>query len=80
MLVLSMQVCRWEFLIFSGTFETTLSVSEHPDQGRLVFDLLKSAFMRSFHVCWQVRLRDMPSQVPKPGVMEAKHGFCLLSI
>ncbi|KAK9818614.1 hypothetical protein WJX74_001276 [Apatococcus lobatus] len=50
-----LQVCRWEFLIFSGTFETTLSVSEHPDQGRLVFNLLQSAFMRNFHVCWQLK-------------------------
>ena len=62
------QVCRWEFLIFSGTFETTLSVSEHPDEGRLVFGLLESAFMRNFHVCWQVKRSILCQASLLPGV------------
>lgn len=53
--VLCMQTCRWEFLVFSGTFDTHLTVEEDRPAGRVVFNLVNSAFMRSFQGLWQVR-------------------------
>ena len=52
-----MQTCRWEFLVFSGTFDTHLTVEEDRPAGRVVFNLAAprgSAFMRSFQGLWQV--------------------------
>ena len=49
-----MQVCRWEFLIFSGLFKLVLSV--HAEEGSprsLVFRLVRSSFMRSMEGRWQ---------------------------
>lgn len=52
---MSVQICRWEFLAFSGTFKTLLNVDEERDAGRLVFSLIKSSFMKDFEGQWQVR-------------------------
>jgi hypothetical protein len=49
------QKCRWEFLVFSGSFDTTLTVDEEPGAGRLVFRQLQSSFMRDFEGRWQAR-------------------------
>ena len=49
-----MQVCRWEFLVFNGTFKTLLRVHEAPQDGKLVFSLIKSSFMKDFVGQWQV--------------------------
>lgn len=49
-----MQICRWEFLTFSGTFKTLLDVHEEPEAGKVVFSLIKSAFMKDFEGQWQV--------------------------
>ena len=49
-----MQICRWEFLAFSGTFKTLLNVHEERDAGRVVFSLIKSSFMKDFEGQWQV--------------------------
>ena len=49
-----MQVCRWEFLVFNGTFKTLLRVHEAPKDGKLVFSLIKSSFMKDFVGQWQV--------------------------
>jgi len=48
------QICRWEFLAFSGTFKTLLNVHEERDAGRVVFSLIKSSFMKDFEGQWQV--------------------------
>ncbi|KAK9824396.1 hypothetical protein WJX72_009979 [[Myrmecia] bisecta] len=53
-----LQLCRWEFLIFSGTFKTLLSVAEDPVAGRLVFSLVNSSFMRDFEGRWQITPLD----------------------
>jgi hypothetical protein len=47
-------VCRWEFLVFSGTFETQLTVDEDRKAGTVVFNLVSSTFMRHFQGRWQV--------------------------
>ncbi|KAK9832595.1 hypothetical protein WJX81_002087 [Elliptochloris bilobata] len=49
-----LQKCRWEFLAFSGSFDTQLAVSEEAAAGRLVFRQLQSSFMRNFEGRWQV--------------------------
>lgn len=49
------KVCRWEFLVFSGTFETELTVEEDVAGGSVVFSLVSSSFMRHFEGRWQVR-------------------------
>ncbi|DBB11662.1 TPA: hypothetical protein ACH3X3_007042 [Trebouxia sp. C0006] len=49
-----LQICRWEFLAFSGTFKTLLNVHEERDAGRVVFSLIKSSFMKDFEGQWQV--------------------------
>ncbi|KAL3160715.1 hypothetical protein ABBQ32_010626 [Trebouxia sp. C0010 RCD-2024] len=49
-----LQICRWEFLAFSGTFKTLLNVDEERDAGRLVFSLIKSSFMKDFEGQWQL--------------------------
>lgn len=49
-----LQVCRWEFLVFSGTFETKLTVEEDLPIGTVVFHLVSSSFMRQFEGRWQV--------------------------
>ena len=51
----SLQICRWEFLAFSGTFKTLLNVHEERDAGRVVFSLIKSSFMKDFEGQWQVK-------------------------
>eukprot|EP00955_Chlamydomonas_euryale_P099852 365247-Chlamydomonas_euryale.AAC.19 len=43
--MLCSQTCSWGFLVFSGTFECTFEVQEHP--GGLEFKLLESDFMVS---------------------------------
>lgn len=49
------QDCKWHFLLFSGTFQTRLSVREEPHHLRLTFNLLDgSIFMRDFVGQWQV--------------------------
>lgn len=48
------QVCRWEFLVFSGKFPLELTVSEDPGSRKLVFKLASSPFMRTFKGTWQV--------------------------
>lgn len=53
--ILFVQICRWEFLAFSGTFKTLLNVHEERDAGRVVFSLIKSSFMKDFEGQWQVR-------------------------
>ena len=40
--------------MFSGTFKTLLKVHEAPQDGKLVFSLIKSAFMKDFVGQWQV--------------------------
>lgn len=50
-----LQICRWEFLAFSGTFKTLLNVHEEKDAGRVVFSLIKSSFMKDFEGQWQVK-------------------------
>ncbi|DBA90942.1 TPA: hypothetical protein ACH3X1_016152 [Trebouxia sp. C0004] len=49
-----LQICRWEFLAFSGTFKTLLNVHEERDAGRVVFSLIKSSFMKDFEGQWQL--------------------------
>ncbi|BDA47163.1 hypothetical protein COCOBI_10-0080 [Coccomyxa sp. Obi] len=49
-----LQVCRWEFLVFSGTFETKLTVEENLPSGTVVFHLVSSSFMKQFEGRWQV--------------------------
>ncbi|KAL3139314.1 hypothetical protein ABBQ38_003652 [Trebouxia sp. C0009 RCD-2024] len=49
-----LQICRWEFLAFSGTFKTLLNVDEERDAGRVVFSLIKSSFMKDFEGQWQL--------------------------
>lgn len=49
------QKCKWEFLVFSGSFDTRLAVSEDPAAGTLVFRQLHSSFMRTFEGRWQAR-------------------------
>ncbi len=51
-----MQMCRWEFLVFSGTFETRLTVHEARQHGEVVFNLISSSFMRQFQGAWKVCL------------------------
>ncbi|KAK9905740.1 hypothetical protein WJX75_005449 [Coccomyxa subellipsoidea] len=48
------QLCRWEFLVFSGNFETELTVEEDLPNGSVVFRLVTSSFMRQFEGRWQV--------------------------
>ncbi len=55
-----MQTCRWEFLVFSGTFDTALTVEEDHAAGRVVFNLVSSSFMRSFQGAWQVSAHALP--------------------
>ena len=50
------QICRWEFLVFSGTFETRLAVHEARKHGEVVFDLISSSFMQQFQGAWKVRV------------------------
>ncbi|KAK9808327.1 hypothetical protein WJX73_002249 [Symbiochloris irregularis] len=49
-----LQDCRWQFLMFSGSFRTRLAVHEDPQQQRLTFSLLEASFMRDFEGQWQV--------------------------
>lgn len=73
------QDCKWHFLLFSGTFQTRLSVREEPHHLRLTFNLLDgSIFMRDFVGQWQLtpqadgscavqhRLTVQPSVSPPP--------------
>lgn len=48
------QICRWEFLVFSGKFEMKVSVAEQPAAHSLTFDLVHSPFMRTFQGKWRV--------------------------
>ena len=54
-----LQICRWEFLAFSGTFKTLLNVHEERDAGRVVFSLIKSSFMKDFEGQWQVKHHNL---------------------
>ena len=60
-----LQDCKWQFLMFSGTFETSLFMTEERKANRLSFNLAKpSMFMRSFQGRWQVgQLPVMTMQV-----------------
>lgn len=48
------QVCRWEFLLFSGKFKMQVSVAEQPAVHSLTFGLIHSPFMRTFQGQWRV--------------------------
>mmetsp|Transcript_12426 Transcript_12426/g.29521 ORF Transcript_12426/g.29521 Transcript_12426/m.29521 type:complete len:183 (+) Transcript_12426:433-981(+) len=48
------QVCRWKFLLFSGTFNSTLAVRQMPDNGIVQFELVESDFLSEFHGQWSV--------------------------
>lgn len=61
MTVFMVQLCRWEFLVFSGTFETRLGVEEDLPRGSVVFRLVSSSFMRQFEGRWQVRISSTQS-------------------
>lgn len=54
------QTCKWAFLIFSGTFVTSLAVSEDPVARRLAFHLVQSSFMRKFVGRWEVCAAPAP--------------------
>lgn len=56
------QVCRWEFLMFSGKFEMALTVSEQSSDRVVTFSLVSSPFMRTFQGRWQARL-SAPQQI-----------------
>ena len=61
----SLQSCRWEFLIFSGSFRIVLSV--HVDEAgprTLVFRRVQSTFMRAMEGRWQVRASSSELHVP----------------
>uniref|UniRef100_A0A7S1X3D0 Coenzyme Q-binding protein COQ10 START domain-containing protein n=1 Tax=Tetraselmis chuii TaxID=63592 RepID=A0A7S1X3D0_9CHLO len=49
-----LQKCRWTFLMFSGTFDAILSVREVPEQKVLLFELVRSSFMKGFEGRWHV--------------------------
>ena len=74
----SVQVCRWEFLIFSGLFKLVLSV--HAGEGgprSLVFRLVRSSFMRSMEGRWQARF--LPALACSAGAIVgtwARRVFC----
>ncbi len=55
--ILTPQVCRWEFLVFSGKFPMELTVAESAEQRAITFSLASSPFMHSFQGTWQVRGR-----------------------
>ena len=61
---LPMQECKWEFLIFSGSFSAELTVKEERNQGRLTFSLIESSFMEEFVGRWKVLLCDFKSSAP----------------
>eukprot|EP01025_Chloroclados_australasicus_P000193 TRINITY_DN10094_c0_g1_i2.p1 TRINITY_DN10094_c0_g1~~TRINITY_DN10094_c0_g1_i2.p1 ORF type:complete len:230 (-),score=11.57 TRINITY_DN10094_c0_g1_i2:357-1046(-) len=48
------QVCRWEFLLLSGTFETVFLMNEFKDDYKLVFEAIKSPFMKSMTGSWKI--------------------------
>jgi len=52
------QVCRWEFLVFSGKFDMALTVAEQPSQRAVTFSLVSSPFMRTFQGRWQVEEQE----------------------
>ena len=45
--------------MFSGTFETRLTVHEARQHGEVVFNLISSSFMRQFQGAWKVRILSM---------------------
>ena len=49
-----LQDCKWEFLVFSGNFGAELSVREDQQRVNLTFSLIRSSFMNSFVGQWQV--------------------------
>ena len=49
-----LQDCKWEFLVFSGNFGAELSVREDQQRANLTFSLIRSSFMNSFVGQWQV--------------------------
>lgn len=51
---LLVQECRWQFLLFQGTFQSTFLVHEDPATRSLAFSA-ESAFMRQFVGRWEVR-------------------------
>lgn len=48
------QVCKWEFLVFQGTFSLLLNVQEDKEARALTFDLVESGFMQGFLGLWTV--------------------------
>lgn len=48
------QECKWQFLIFKGTFGIGLLVDEDPESKTVTFTLAKSAFMRDFEGSWEL--------------------------
>lgn len=49
-----LQVCRWRFLAFSGTFNVLLAISEQRPSHGLSFKLIESGFMQDFEGVWRV--------------------------
>lgn len=59
------QTCKWAFLVFSGTFRTSLSVLEEPAARRLAFHLIQSSFMRQFVGRWDIAPAATPPHSPQ---------------
>ena len=52
--------------MFNGTFKTLLRVHEAPEDGKLVFSLIKSSFMKDFVGQWQVSCWQPASHTAAP--------------
>ena len=48
------QMMLWNFLIFRGSFETELEVSENLEDFEISFSLVQSAFMNQFVGAWRI--------------------------
>lgn len=48
------QTCTWRFLVFKGTFELVLAVTELAARRELLFKLKRSQFMKDFEGRWQL--------------------------
>lgn len=59
-----LQVCKWGFSVFSGTFEALLAVTEQPQQRSLSFKLIRSGFMKDFEGHWAVTPAASGSALP----------------
>lgn len=61
-----LQICRWRFLAFSGTFKVQLGVVEDDAARTLLFNLVHSNFMSDFEGRWAVAPAAAPPGAP-PG-------------